>query len=79
MDSTPREHTEVALDPSVTRRAVPQRRQFVIYVGGESGNRIARCYDDQTSEHVFSSENAVSVRQALEDVTRALDRREGFR
>lgn len=53
-------------------RRASQRQQFVIYVGGVPGDWTARCYDDETSEHIWSSEGAISVTLALDEIKRAL-------
>ena len=51
------------------------KHRYSVYLNGRPGNWVARCYDDNTDEHVWSSEAASSVGLALREIAEGIERR----
>lgn len=51
------------------------RHRITIYLDGHGTHWWARAYDDDTDEHVWSSEDASSATQALREVGEGIEQR----
>lgn len=51
------------------------RQRITVYLDGAGSRWIARAYDDDTEEHVWSSEGASSPTMALREVAEGIERR----
>lgn len=49
--------------------------RITIYLDGAGSRWIARAYDDDTEEYIWSSEGATSPKQALAEVAEGIARR----